>query len=105
MNPPDSVSGGTILEYVEQGGVEGRIVVLYTQDQIEWSGPGTATPSCPVFGGVSPETPKLGSARGDVEPVTANEQEVVRFLLQPAEFAFEAGIPTENIPKYFRREF
>ena len=59
------------------------------------------TQSCPVFAGVSSETPKFWSARGDLEPAMANEQEVARPLLQPAKFVFEDDVPTENIPKYF----
>ena len=73
VDPLDSVSCGTVLEYVEQGGVERLVFVRDIQDQVEQNGPRTATPSCPILECVSPETQKLWSARGDLEPVTANK--------------------------------
>jgi hypothetical protein len=102
MNLSDSIPGGTILNHIEQGGVEAAIgPIMAIQYQVEWSGPRTAIPSRPVLEGVAPETPKLWGARGDLGPVMANEEEVMGSLLQPAKFTLEGDIPTENIAKYF----
>ena len=78
MDASDRIPGCTILEYVAQGGVEITVVAVITvQDQVEWNSPGTTAPSGPVLQGVAPETPNLRSPRGDLEPVMANEEEVV----------------------------
>lgn len=39
----------------------------------------------PFHQGVSPETPKLRSARSDLEPMVANEEEVVRVRMEAIE--------------------
>lgn len=59
------------------------------------------TPPRPVLWGVSPETPNLWGRRGDLEPVTTNEEEVVGALLQPAKVIIEGDIPVKDIAEYF----
>ena len=78
MSTSDVIPGGTVPEYVAQGGVEMTILAfIAVQDQVEWSSPRTMGPSSPILRSTSPETPKVRSPRGDLEPVMANEEEVV----------------------------
>ena len=58
-------------------------------------------PSSPILRSVSPETPKLRSVRRDLESMVANEEEVVRSLIQPIKVALEGDIPMKNIAKDF----
>ena len=106
MNAPDGVPGCTILECVAQVDVEiFRLVVIVTKYKVQWSGPRTAVPPSPVLRGVSPETPNLWSLRSDLEPVTADEEEIVRSLAQSTEGAPEGDVLVENFAKDFGREF
>ena len=59
----------------------------------------------PISQVVTPKTPQLWGARGDLEPVMAHKQEVVRFVFQPAKICVEGDVPTENIPEDFRWKF
>ena len=62
-------------------------------------------PSSPILRGVSPETPNLWSPRGDLESMMANEEEVVRFLIQPIKVTLDGDVPMENITNDLRWEF
>jgi hypothetical protein len=50
------------------------------QHEIDGSGSGTFVPSRPLFQRVAPETPKLWSVRGDLEPMVTNEEEIISTL-------------------------
>ena len=63
-----------------------------------------STPMCPVLYRVAPGAPKLRCTRGDLEPVGANEDEVVRALRRPAKVSIWNDVPTENFPEYLWRE-
>jgi len=105
MDPSDGIPGGTILEFVVQGGI--RMVTvkrMTTQYQVEGSGSGMRIPPRPVLEVVTPEAPKLRSTRGDLEPVMANEQEVVGFFLQPVKVVLQGDVPTEYLAKDFGGE-
>jgi len=52
------------------------------QHEVDGSGPRTFIPSRPFFQGVTPETPKLRSVRGDLEPTVTNGDKIVRALRQ-----------------------
>ena len=68
-----------ILEGSIKGGI--RVALVSVQHQVEGGGAGTVMPFLPNLPCVSPETPKLWCARSDIEPVVANEKEVVGTLL------------------------
>ena len=53
----------------------------------------------PILYRVAPEAPKLRSTRRDLEPVMANEEEVVRVLRQPAKVSIRNNVPSEDVPK------
>ena len=105
MNPSNSISIGAILEDTGQGGVEKSVVVLDVQNQVERRGPRTIMPPRPILRVVSPEAPNLWGAQGDLGPVVANEEEVVRFFLQPVKVTLEGDVPTEDTAEYFGWEF
>jgi hypothetical protein len=60
--------------------------------------------SRPILESTPPETPNFWSARGHLEPVMANEQEVVRSFLQLVEVAREHDIPLKDVAEHFGRE-
>ena len=64
-----------------------------------------AMPARPARWGITPETPNFGGVQSDLEPVVANEQDVARSLLQPVKDVLEGDVPSEDIAKYFWREF
>ena len=55
------------------------------QHQVDGSSSGMIMALLPILKGVSPEAPQLRSAGCDLKPMVANEEEVVRPLLQPSE--------------------
>ena len=103
MDPAYSVLCGTVPECVSQVVIEG-VPLLFLQHKVEWGCWVSKVPSRPIFQAVSPKPPKVWSARGDLKPVMADEEEVVRFLLQCAEFSFDGDVSTEDVSKYFWRE-
>ena len=74
------------------------------EHQVEWSGPRAMAESSPILRGVTPETPNFRSPRGDLEPMMANEEEVVRSLIQLVKAALEGDVPMKNIAEDFRWE-
>jgi hypothetical protein len=58
----------------------------------------------PILNRISPETPKPRGGRGDLEPMVADEEEVVRGLRQPAKVSIRNDVPSENGSKYLGRE-
>lgn len=76
MNESDGIPACMILKCIELGGVE-KIRNVASQYQVEGGGCRAAAPPGPVLGSVAPETPKFCSVQGHLEPVVANEQEVV----------------------------
>ena len=115
MNPSYGVPRGTILECISQAFVETvpsepRSVEAAlskspsAEYEIEWGRLMLKVPSCPIFQVITPETPNLWGARGDLEPVMAHQEEVVRSLLQPSKICLAGDIPTENFPEYFGRK-
>ena len=56
----------------------------------------------PISQVIAPKTPQLWGARGDLEPVVADEQEIVRSLFRSSEICLEGGVPAEDVPEYFR---
>ena len=103
MDASDGILGGTILEFVEQGGVGNLVVAIYRliQDQVEGSSSGMRGPPHPVLGDVTPKTPKFWSTRGDLEPMVTDEQEVVGLLTQPIKVILEGDVPMENLAEDF----
>ena len=72
------------------------------QNEIEWSRDARAKiPLPPVLEVVAPEGPKLGSPRGNLEPVMRNEEEIVRVFRHIIKGFFDRGVPTENVAEYF----
>jgi len=70
---PDRISEGPIKR--------GVVVTLRSiQHQVERSGSGSVMALLPILQGVSPETPKFWGARCNLEPMVANEEEVIRAL-------------------------
>jgi hypothetical protein len=63
-----------------------------------------SVPTCPIFNRIASEAPKLRGARGDLKPMVADEEEVVRSRRQPVKVSTRNDVPTENTPKYLRRE-
>ena len=61
-------------------------------------------PFRPILQIVAPATPNLGGTRGDLEPMMADEEEVIGSLLDPVEDSLGGDDPTENIPEYFGRK-
>jgi len=57
-------------------------------------------PVCPIPYRIAPKVPKLRGTRGNLKPVVANEEEVIRALRQPAEVSTRNGVPTENASQY-----
>ena len=105
MSKPDGIPGSTIVEYTLHGTIESAIVVVNIQYEVERGSCRAVTTPRLVHWGVTPETPKFWSARGNLEPVMTNKQEIMRFLLQPGKGVFAGDFPTENIAKYFGRKF
>ena len=57
----------------------------------------------PLLQSVTPKRPKFRGARGDLEPVVANEEEVVRAILHPEKVPSRDGVPTKYVAKDLRR--
>ena len=104
MNTSDGIPSCTVLEYAAQGSVEVASVAV-REHQVKWIGPRMTVPSSPILRGIAPETPNLWSPRGDLEPMMANEEEVVRSLIQPVKIPIEGDIPGKDTTKYFGWEF
>ena len=103
VNTPYGIVRSVVLESHPLGFADriGHATECFVQHQIEWSAnPGTKTPPLLVFQVVAPKSPKLQGAQSHLEPVVANEEEVIRSFLQPAERFLERDIPTENVPEY-----
>ena len=115
MNLSYGVPRGTILECILQGFIETapseppfvkaaiseRPSVEY---EIEWGRLVSKVSSRPILQVITPETPNLWGARSDLEPVMANQEEVVRSLLQPFKIHLAGDTPTEKFPEYFGRK-
>ena len=109
MNLSYGVPRGTILECILQGFVEivpfePRSVLSEppsVEYEIEWGRLVSKVSLRPILQVITPETSNLWGARGDLEPVMANQEEVVRSLLQPFKGCLAGDTPTENFPEYF----
>ena len=105
MDKSDGIPVGTIAEDTPYDTIENAATDIGIRYQVERGGRRMMTVPCPVHWGVTPEIPKFWSARGNLEPVMTNKQEIMRFLLQPGKGVFAGDVPTENIAKYFGRKF
>ena len=70
-----------ILEGFIEGGV--GVIFIRIQHQVEGCSSGTGMTFLPILQSVPPEAPEFRGERRTLEPVVANEEEVVRALLQP----------------------
>jgi len=95
----------TTPDRVLEGYVEGdtRVAFVSIQHQVEWDGSGTVMALLPILQSVSPETPKFWGSRRDFKPVVANEEEIVRALLQP--FEGRMRLPNEVLGEYVSKGF
>ena len=89
-----------------EGFIEGDMTAVSTfvQHQVEGSGHRTAMTFLPILQSVAPETPKFRGARRNLEPMVANEEEIVGALLQPSEtpVVLPDEAPGENVSQDFR---
>jgi len=87
MDLSDSILDDMTPDRVLKGVAEedGRVGFASIQHQVEGSGSGIIMALLSVLQGVSPETPEFWGAGCDLEPMVANEEEIVRTLLQPSE--------------------
>ena len=79
--------------------------MIPAQNEVDRGGPGPLISSPPLFQGVTPETPKLRSVRGDLKPMMTNEEEVVGALPQSAKvwvISIRNDVPTKDEPEDFR---
>ena len=92
----------TTSDRLLEGLIEGaRGTIKSAKHQVEWGGCGTAIVFLPVLERVSPETPKFRSVGCDLEPVVANEEEIVRALPK----ALEVRRPNEDSGEYVTKDF
>jgi hypothetical protein len=81
MNSSYGILCGAIPERILEGTVEKDIWIWITpalsEYQVDGNGSTTTRPFPPNLQSVTPEAPKLRSARGDLKPMAANEKEVV----------------------------
>ena len=91
-----------VSDRIPEGFIERvRAKSIVGKHKVEWSGAGTVMALLPVLERVSPETPKFRGVGCNFEPVVANEDEIVRALLQP----FEAMLPNEALDEYLSEDF
>ena len=87
MNLSYGILYDTSPDCVLEGFVEkvSRVGCILVQHQVEWSDSGTFMVFHPIPQGGSPEAPEFWGAGCDLEPMVANEEEVVTTLPQPSE--------------------
>ena len=106
-----SIACGTVLKRVSQGSVERAdrtvlhiIALQVVQHEVDGSSSRTFIPPRPLFQRITPETPKLRSVRGDLEPMVTNEEEIVSALQQCTkgeEVFVQDDVPTKDGPENF----
>ena len=72
-----------------------------TQREVDGGGPGAFIALGPMFQTVAPIGPKHRCTGGDLKPVVADEEEVVRSRLRLVGESFRGDVPTEDFPKQF----